>query len=75
MVAEGEEVVVIETVKAASDIVAPVAGEITAVNEALADTPGSGERGREGAAWFFKMKLDDLASICPASWTRPTITI
>jgi glycine cleavage system H protein len=38
-VAEGEEIVVIESVKAASDIVAPVAGVITAVNEALADTP------------------------------------
>ena len=36
----GEEIVVIESVKAASDIVAPVAGVITAVNAALADAPG-----------------------------------
>ena len=51
----GEEVVVIESVKAASDIVAPVAGVITAVNEALPDTPGAVNEDPMGA-WFFRIK-------------------
>lgn len=54
-VAEGEEIVVIESVKAASDIVAPVAGTITAVNEALPDTPGA-VNDDAMSAWFFKIK-------------------
>ena len=51
----GEEIVVIESVKAASDIVAPVAGVITAVNEALPDTPGAVNEDPMGA-WFFRIK-------------------
>ncbi len=47
-VTKGEEIVVIESVKAASDIMAPLDGEITEVNDALADTPGTRERGRRG---------------------------
>ena len=54
-VAAGEEVVVIESVKAASDIVAPVAGTITAVNEALGDAPGD-VNADAMAAWFFRLK-------------------
>lgn len=54
-VAEGEEIVVIEFVKAASDIVAPIAGTITAVNEALPDTPGA-VNDDAMSAWFFKIK-------------------
>lgn len=57
-VAAGEEVVVIESVKAASDIVAPVAGVITAVNAALADAPGD-VNADAMAAWFFKIKPAD----------------
>ncbi|MTH77620.1 glycine cleavage system protein GcvH [Paracoccus aestuariivivens] len=51
----GEEIVVIESVKAASDIVAPVAGTITAVNEALPDTPGAVNEDALGT-WFFRIK-------------------
>ena len=54
-VAAGEEIVVIESVKAASDIVAPVAGTITAVNSALADAPAD-VNADPMAAWFFKIK-------------------
>lgn len=61
MVAEGDEVVVIESVKAASDILAPVDGEIVEVNAALVDNPGLVNADATGAAWFFKMKLDDLS--------------
>jgi len=61
MVAEGDEVVVIESVKAASDILAPVTGEIVEVNEALADNPALVNEDPTGAAWFFKIRVDDLA--------------
>ena len=60
-VAEGDEVCVIESVKAASDILAPVDGEIVAVNQKLVDNPGLVNEDPTGAAWFFKMKLDDLS--------------
>ena len=61
MVAAGDEVVVIESVKAASDIRAPVDGEIVAVNDALSDTPALVNEDPTGAAWFFKIKVDDLS--------------
>ncbi|MBT9244564.1 glycine cleavage system protein GcvH [Gemmobacter fulvus] len=61
MVAAGDEVVVIESVKAASDILAPVDGEIVMVNDKLADNPGLVNEDATGEAWFFKMKLDDLS--------------
>jgi glycine cleavage system H protein len=60
-VAEGDEVAVIESVKAASDILAPVDGEIVAVNAKLVDNPGLVNEDPLGAAWFFKLKLDDLS--------------
>ena len=61
VVAEGDEVVVIESVKAASDILAPVDGEIVAVNDKLVDNPGLVNEDPLGAAWFFKIKVDDLS--------------
>lgn len=51
----GDEVVVIESVKAASDILAPVAGVVTAVNAALADDPGAVNRDPL-AAWFLRIR-------------------
>ncbi len=60
-VGAGDEICVIESVKAASDILAPVDGEIVAVNEKLVDNPGLVNEDPLGAAWFFKMKLDDLS--------------
>ena len=61
MVAKGDEAAVIESVKAASDILAPVDGEIVEVNEKLSDTPGLVNADPMGAAWFFKIKVDDLS--------------
>ena len=58
----GEEIVVIESVKAASDIVAPVSGTVTAVNAALADAPG-GVNDDPMAAWFFRIKPADGVSL------------
>ncbi|MFN3954684.1 MAG: glycine cleavage system protein GcvH [Pararhodobacter sp.] len=57
-VARGDEVCVIESVKAASDILAPVEGEIVAVNEALSDNPGLVNEDPMGEGWFFKMKIE-----------------
>ncbi len=60
LVTEGDEVVVIESVKAASDILAPVTGEIVAVNQALVDNPGLVNEDPTGSAWFFKIRVDDM---------------
>ncbi|MEZ5752697.1 MAG: glycine cleavage system protein GcvH [Paracoccaceae bacterium] len=62
-VAKGDEVCVIESVKAASDILAPLDGEIVEVNDALSDNPGMVNEDPMGGAWFFKMKIDDLAAL------------
>ena len=61
VVSKDDEVVVIESVKAASDIVAPVDGEIVEVNDAIVDTPGMVNEDPLGGAWFFKVKLDDAS--------------
>ncbi|WP_211242210.1 glycine cleavage system protein GcvH [Paracoccus gahaiensis] len=61
-VAAGEEIVVIESVKAASDITAPVAGVITGVNAALADSPGD-VNGDPMAAWFFRIKPAEASAM------------
>ena len=61
MVTTGDEVVVIESVKAASDILAPIDGEIVEVNEKLVDNPALVNEDPTGAAWFFKVRVDDLS--------------
>ncbi|WP_306113368.1 MULTISPECIES: glycine cleavage system protein GcvH [unclassified Roseovarius] len=58
-VTKDDDAVVIESVKAASDILAPIDGEIVEVNEALADEPGKVNEDPEGDAWFFKIKASD----------------
>ncbi|MFD1341532.1 glycine cleavage system protein GcvH [Litorisediminicola beolgyonensis] len=60
-VSKDDEVVVIESVKAASDILAPLDGEIVEVNEAIVDEPGKVNDDAEGEAWFFKIKVEDLS--------------
>lgn len=61
--AKGDEVCVIESVKAASDILAPLDGEVVAVNDALADNPGLVNEDPQGDAWFFKMKIEDPGAL------------
>ena len=58
VVAKGDDIVVIESVKAASDITAPLDGEIVEVNDAIVETPGKVNEDPLGA-WFFKMKIED----------------
>ncbi len=62
-VTNDEEICVIESVKAASDILAPIDGEITEVNEALVDDPGKVNEDPTGDAWFFKIKAADAAQM------------
>ena len=58
----GQEAVVVESVKAASDVYAPVAGIITTVNEALVDAPETLNQDAY-AAWLFKMQPDSQADL------------
>ncbi len=62
-VTKGDEIVVIESVKAASDILAPLDGEIVEVNEALADDPAKVNEDPTGDGWFFKMKVEDASVV------------
>ncbi|MCR9127799.1 MAG: glycine cleavage system protein GcvH [Rhodobacteraceae bacterium] len=55
-VTKDDEVVVIESVKAASDILAPLDGEIVEINEALPDNPALVNEDPQGEAWFFKIR-------------------
>ena len=56
---KGQEAAVVESVKAASDVYAPVSGEVTAANQAVADDPALINRDPEGEGWFFKLKLSN----------------
>ena len=58
-----QDIAVVESVKAASDIYAPLAGKIIAVNDDLADAPEKVNEDPYGDAWFFKMELADAADL------------
>ncbi len=62
-VSKDDEIVVIESVKAASDILAPIDGEIIEVNQLLLDEPSKVNDDPMGDAWFFKIKPDDLSQM------------
>ena len=57
----GQEAAVVESVKAASDVYAPLAGEVTEVNQAIVDDPSVVNGDPMGAGWFFKIKLANAA--------------
>lgn len=56
---KGDEAAVVESVKAASEIYAPVSGTVTEINEALSDEPGLINSGAETGGWIFKLELSD----------------
>ena len=60
---KGDEAAVVESVKAASDVYAPIAGEVIMGNPALADDPSLINREPEGEGWFFKMTQVDAAEL------------
>ena len=62
-VSKDDEAAVIESVKAASDILAPIDGEIVEVNQIIIDEPSKINEDPLGAGWFFKIKPDDLSQL------------
>ena len=62
-VSKGGEAAVVESVKAASDVYAPVSGEVTEGNDALADEPALVNSDPEGEGWFFKLRLSDPSEL------------
>ncbi len=59
----GEEAGVVESVKAASDVYAPLSGTVIEINEALTDAPELVNRDPYGEGWLYKIKVDDPASV------------
>ena len=62
-VEKGGDAAVVESVKAASDVYAPVSGEVIEGNAALADTPDLVNTDPEGEGWFFKLRLSDMTQL------------
>jgi len=60
---KGEEAAVVESVKAASEVYAPVDGEIVEVNSALEEDPSMVNADAEGRGWFFKIKVNSLPDL------------
>ena len=58
-ISKGSEAAVVESVKAASEVYAPVSGEIVEVNETLGDDPAQINRDAEGSGWFVKIRVSD----------------
>jgi glycine cleavage system H protein len=62
-VSKGGEAAVVESVKAASDVYAPVTGEVTEANQALSDDPSLVNTDPEGEGWFFRLRLSDTSEL------------
>ena len=60
---KGAEAAVVESVKAASEVYAPVSGEVTAVNSALEKAPGTINEDPQGEGWFMKIKLSNPSEL------------
>jgi len=60
---KGQEAAVVESVKAASDVYAPLAGEVVAINQAIVNDPSIVNVSPESDGWFYKLKLADAASV------------
>ena len=62
-VSKGDSFAVVESVKAASEVYAPVSGEVVAVNSELEGAPGTVNEDPSGKGWFLKLKLKDAAEL------------
>jgi glycine cleavage system H protein len=60
---KGQEAAVVESVKAASDVYAPLSGEVVEGNQAVVDDPALVNTDPEGQGWFFKLKLSDPSEL------------
>jgi glycine cleavage system H protein len=61
--AKGDGAAVVESVKAASDVYAPLDGEVVEVNKAVVSDPALVNADPEGQGWFFKLRLDDIKAM------------
>ena len=59
----GDEAAVVESVKAASDVYAPISGEVVEANGALADNPAAVNQAAESGGWFFKIRIADRSEL------------
>ncbi|MGX1306141.1 glycine cleavage system H protein [Amorphus suaedae] len=62
-IAKGKEAAVVESVKAASEVYAPISGEVIEVNTALPDAPDTVNTDPEGSGWFMKIRFADEAEV------------
>jgi glycine cleavage system H protein len=60
---QGKEIAAVESVKTSSDLYAPISGEVTAVNTALADDPAKINADPMGEGWFFKLRVTDAREL------------
>ena len=60
---KGADMAVVESVKAASDVYAPVSGEVVAVNQTIVDAPETVNAAPDGDAWFVRIKLKDTSEL------------
>lgn len=60
---KAEAAAVVESVKAASDVYAPISGEVLEINDALAAEPALVNSDANGKAWFFKLKISDRSEL------------
>ncbi|MBN8917995.1 MAG: glycine cleavage system protein GcvH [Rhizobiales bacterium] len=63
VVEKGKEAAVVESVKAASEVYAPISGEVVEVNSELEGAPGLVNEDAEGKGWFLKLKIADAAEL------------
>ncbi len=63
ILAKGDDAAVVESVKAASEVFAPVSGEVVAVNDVLTDVPETVNAAAEGDGWFVRIKLSDPSEV------------
>lgn len=62
-VGKGEACAVVESVKAASDVYAPLSGTVAEVNQSIVDEPAKVNSAAEGEGWFFKLRLQDPTAL------------
>ncbi|MEX6632251.1 glycine cleavage system protein GcvH [Hyphococcus lacteus] len=62
-VSKGDDMAVVESVKAASDVYAPISGEIVEVNQAIVDEPAKINEAANDAAWFVKIKAGNVSEL------------
>lgn len=60
---KGDQAAVVESVKAASEVYAPISGKVTAINQAIIDDPAKINQDPEGASWFFKIEVSNSSEV------------